>query len=51
MATQTTAPDPETPERAKRRNFTAAQKLKILGQLDKTEDGKKTALMRRLGVY
>jgi hypothetical protein len=51
MAHHTHEPDPETPEKAKRRNFTDAQKLKILELLDKTEEGKKGALMRSMGVY
>lgn len=51
MAHHTHEPNPETPEKAKRRNFTAAQKLKILELLDKTDEGKKGALMRSMGVY
>ncbi len=47
----TPSTDPEVPERAKTRRFTAAYKLKILdeyGGLSKTEKG---ALLRREGLY
>ena len=42
-------PDPEVPERAKRRRFTAGYKLAILEELDRAvEPG---ALLRREGLY
>jgi transposase len=45
-------PDPEVPERAKRRRFTAEYKLKILGQADQcTKPGELGALLRREGLY
>jgi transposase len=51
MATQTREPDPETPEKAKRRNFSAAYKRKILGQLDRAGPGEIGAILRREGLY
>lgn len=51
MAVHTHEPDPETPEKGKRRNFTAADKLRILAQLDKAGAGEQGAIMRRLGIY
>jgi len=45
-------PDPEVPERAKRRRFTASYKLAILDELDQaTEPGAKGAILRREGLY
>lgn len=45
-------PDPEVPERAKRRRFTASYKLAILDELDRaTEPGAKGAILRREGLY
>lgn len=44
-------PDPEVPERAKRRTFTAKYKLKILTEYDAAADGEKGALLRREGLY
>jgi transposase-like protein len=45
-------PDPEVPERAKRRRFTASDKLAILDELDQaTEPGAKGAILRREGLY
>jgi len=44
--------DPEVPERAKRRRFTASYKLAILDELDQaTEPGAKGAILRREGLY
>jgi transposase len=44
-------PDPEVPERAKRRRFTASYKLAILDELDQaTEPGAKGAILRRQGL-
>lgn len=51
MATQTREPDPQTPEKAKRRNFNAAYKRKILGQLDRAGPGETGAILRREGLY
>jgi transposase-like protein len=45
-------PDPEVPERAKRRRFTAGYKLAILEELDRAvEPGAKGAILRREGLY
>jgi transposase len=45
-------PDPEVPERAKRRRFTAGYKLAILDELDRAvEPGAKGAILRREGLY
>jgi len=45
-------PDPEVPERATRRRFSAAYKLKVLQEADAcTEPGEIGALLRREGLY
>jgi len=45
-------PDPEVPERPKRRRFTAEYKLAILKEADAaTEPGEIGALLRREGLY
>lgn len=44
-------PDPETAEKAKRRNFSAAYKRKILGQIDRAGPGEIGAILRREGLY
>jgi transposase len=45
-------PDPEVPERPKRRRFTAGYKLAILEELDRaSEPGAKGAILRREGLY
>src|SRR6476619_6156772 len=44
-------PNPELPERALRRTFTAQYKLDILAEYDAAEDGEKGALLRREGLY
>jgi transposase len=44
-------PDPEVPERARRRAFTARYKLEILAAYDAAEPGKKGAILRREGLY
>ncbi len=45
-------PDPEVPEKATRRRFSAAYKAKILAAYDAaTEPGAKGALLRREGLY
>jgi transposase-like protein len=43
--------DPEVPERARRRRFTATYKLEILAAYDAALDGEKGALLRREGLY
>jgi len=47
----TERPDPEVPERAKRRTYTAKYKLEILAAYDAAPDGEKGALLRREGLY
>lgn len=44
-------PDPEVPERARRRTFTAKYKLEILAAYDAAPEGEKGALLRREGLY
>ncbi len=44
-------PDPEVPERARRRTFTAKYKLEILAAYDAAQNGEKGALLRREGLY
>lgn len=44
-------PDPEVPERARRRTFTGRCKLAILAAYDAAADGEKGALLRREGLY
>jgi transposase-like protein len=45
-------PDPEVPEKTVRRKFTAAYKLRILKQAERsTEPGQIGALLRREGLY
>lgn len=44
-------PDPEVPARARRRQFTAAYKLRILQEADHCADGQLGALLRREGLY
>ncbi len=46
-----TRPDPEVPERARRRMFTARYKLEVLAAYDAAADGEKGALLRREGLY
>ena len=51
-ATWSTPPDPEVPERARRRQFTAAYKLRILEAVDAARGtGQLGALLRREGLY
>ena len=47
----TERPDPEVPERARRRTFTAKYKLEILAAYDAAAEGEKGALLRREGLY
>jgi transposase len=44
-------PDPEVPERARRRTFTTKYKLEILAAYDAAVEGEKGALLRREGLY
>lgn len=45
-------PDPEVPQRARRRTFTAAYKLAVLAEYDNaSEPGAKGAILRREGLY
>ena len=43
--------DPEVPERARRRTFTAKYKLEVLAAYDAAPDGEKGAVLRREGLY
>lgn len=51
MTNHSHEPNPEMPEKAKRRTFTAAYKLKILKQLDAADEGQIGAIERREGLY
>jgi transposase-like protein len=44
-------PDPEVPERARRRTFTAQYKLDVLAAYDAAPEGEKGAVLRREGLY
>ena len=44
-------PDPEVPERARRRTFTAQYKLDVLAAYDAAGPGEKGAILRREGLY
>jgi len=44
-------PDPEVPERAKRRRFTAEEKLRILTEVDKAPAGQTASICRREQIY
>jgi transposase-like protein len=44
-------PDPEVPDRARRRTFTARYKLNILGQYEAMDSRGRAALLRREGLY
>jgi hypothetical protein len=44
-------PDPEVPQRARRRAFTAKYKLEVLAAYDAAEPGEKGAILRREGLY
>ena len=44
-------PDPQVPERARRRRFTAKYKLVMVAAYDAAPDGHKGALLRREGLY
>src|SRR5450432_4863848 len=43
--------DPEVPEKARRRTFTAAYKERILAAYDAAAQGEKGAILRREGLY
>ena len=43
--------DPEVPERARRRTFSAQYKARILAEYERCESGAKGALLRREGLY
>ena len=44
-------PDPEVPERARRRTFTAQYKLDVIAGYDAAATGAKGAVLRREGLY
>jgi transposase len=44
-------PDPEVPERARRRTFTAQYKLDVVAGYDAAPAGEKGAVLRREGLY
>jgi transposase len=44
-------PDPEVPERARRRTFTAQYKLDVVAEYDAAPSGEKGAVLRREGLY
>ena len=51
VSPQSSPPNPEVAERARRRQFTAAYKLRILREADACEPGQLGALLRREGLY
>ncbi len=51
MADGKADPDPEVPERARRRTFTAKYKLEVLAAYDAAGPGEKGAILRREGLY
>ena len=44
-------PDPEVPERARRRTFTARYKQEVLAAYEAAPEGEKGAILRREGLY
>jgi transposase len=44
-------PDPQVPERARRRTFTAQYKRDVVAAYDAAPDGQKGAVLRREGLY
>src|ERR1700678_44573 len=44
-------PDPEVPEKARRRSFTAQYKLDVVAEYDAAATGAKGAVLRREGLY
>ena len=51
MADDARRPDPEVPQRARRRTFTAKYKLEVLDAYDAVSGGEKGAVLRREGLY
>jgi transposase-like protein len=51
VASDRQRPDPEVPERARRRRFTAQYKLDVLAAYDAAVQGEKGAILRREGLY
>ncbi len=51
VADEPVRPDPEVPERARRRTFTAKYELEVLAAYDAAEPGEKGAILRREGLY
>ncbi len=48
---QAPSPNPEVPQRARRRQFTASYKLRVLEEADACRDGEVGALLRREALY
>src|SRR6478672_6443820 len=44
-------PDPEVPQKARRRRFTAQYKLDVVAEYDAAATGEKGAVLRREGLY
>ncbi len=44
-------PDPEVPEKARRRTFTAQYKQEVLAAYEAAANGEKGAILRREGLY
>ena len=44
-------PDPEVPEKARRRTFTAQYKLDVVAEYEAAATGEKGAVLRREGLY
>ncbi len=44
-------PDPEVPQKARRRTFTAQYKLDVVAEYDAAATGEKGAILRREGLY
>src|ERR1700678_187793 len=44
-------PDPEVPEKARRRTFTARYKQEVLAAYEAAREGEKGAILRREGLY
>ena len=44
-------PDPEVPEKGRRRTFTAQYKLEVVAEYDAAAAGEKGAVLRREGLY
>ena len=51
VESEPTPPNPEVVERARRRQFTAAYKVRIMREADSCEPGQLGALLRREGLY